>query len=114
MQRSLAISIGFGLFFLAIAPASARPAKTSDIAGKTLCWEDGTVEKYASDGTYTNMVDGPGTWRIDDKGHVTWKLEKYPPTFAGDEQINDDGTITYTGSAPGTDRFTTSGEYCNK
>jgi hypothetical protein len=110
MQRSIALSISLGLFFFAVATASARPAKSSDIAGKTLCWQDGTVEKYTADGKYMNMADGPGTWSIDDKGHVVWRLEKYGVTFSGDEKMNDDGTVTYTGSAPGTDQFTISGE----
>jgi len=114
MKRSVAVSIGLGLYFLAVSAALARPAKSSDFDGKTVCWQDGTIEKYAADGKYTNMADGPGTYQIDDKGRISWKLEKYGVTFTGDEQINDDGTITYTGPAPGTDNVTVSGEFCNK
>jgi hypothetical protein len=114
MKRSVAVSLGLGLYFLAISVVSARPAKNSDFDGKTVCWQDGTIEKYATDGKYSNMTDGPGTYHIDDKGRISWKLEKYGVTFTGDEQINDDGTITYTGSAPGTDNVTVSGEFCNK
>jgi hypothetical protein len=114
MQKLVPLWIGLGLSLLMVSTAAARPPTPSDIDGKTICWEDGTVEKYATDGKYTNMQDGPGTWKIDEKGHITWKLDKYPATFSGDEQINDDGTITFTGSAPGTDKVTVSGEFCNK
>ena len=41
-------------------------------------------------------------------------LNSDEPTFVGDLQINDDRTITYTGSEPGNDNATEHGEYCNK
>ena len=114
MQRSVALSIGVGLYFLAVSTASARPANSADLAGKTLCWPGDYVEKYTADGKFTSNVEGPCTWKLEEKGRETWSCEKYSATFVGDLQINDDRTITYTGSEPGNDNATEHGEYCNK
>jgi hypothetical protein len=114
MRTSVVLSIGIGLYFLAVSMASARPIKISDLAGKTICWPGDYVEKYTADGNYTSNIDGPGKGWYDDKGRWNWKLEKYSTTFVGDVEINDDGTVTYTGSEPGNDNATEHGEFCNK
>jgi len=114
MLMSIAL-VSLAVSFVSPSPEWARPMVKADLDGKSVCWPDGTVEKYTADGKWTSSAEGPGTWWFDDKGRYLWTLQEYPAvTFTGDVQINDDGTKTYTGSAPGDDKVTAAGEFCNK
>jgi hypothetical protein len=106
-------AVSFCLYFISQSSAWARPATKADFEGKTLCWDDGVEkENYYAGGRYDNNIEGLGTWDIKENGVFVNKLDRYPKTFVGKAEVNDGGTITYTGEAPGFDDVSAIAQYC--
>jgi hypothetical protein len=114
MREELSFAaVSFCLYFILQSSAWARPATKADFEGKTLCWDDGVEkENYYAGGKFENNIEGPGTWDIKENGVVVTKLDRYPKTFVGKAEVNDDGTIKYTGEVPGFDDGSGIAQYC--
>ena len=86
---SLGSAFGFSLAFVCC--AAARPATTEDLAGRTICYNNGMKATYFSDGRLENSVTGKGTWKVTSDG-VRINAERY--TGTEDFEINPEGTIS--------------------
>jgi hypothetical protein len=62
----LGVAMGFSLAF--VCHAIAKPATTKDLAGRTICYDNGMKVTYFRGGKYANSLFGEGTWRIDSAG----------------------------------------------
>jgi hypothetical protein len=51
-----------------ILPQEGRPANANDFSGKTICWNNGRVGKYNSDGRFQNNVGNEGRWLVPEAG----------------------------------------------
>jgi hypothetical protein len=114
MRKQLSFAaMGFCLYILLHLSAWARPATKGDYEGKTLCWDDGvSKETYYAGGKFDNNIDGQGTWDIKEYGVFVYKFDRYPKSFVGKVEMNDNGTITYTGPYPGSDEGSGVAQYC--
>ena len=65
IKSSFAIAVGFSI---ASGYAIARPATSSDFAGRTICYDNSMKATYFKNGKYTNSMFGQGTWRVDSGG----------------------------------------------
>lgn len=85
---SYASAFGFVLTFVYF--AMARPVTTQDLAGRTICWDNGETSTYLRGGTWTNSRHGSGTWKVTPAG-----LEIHSDSFGGAlrVELQDDGTI---------------------
>jgi hypothetical protein len=70
--------------------AVARQATTKDLAGRTICWDNGEISTYARGGKWENNRHGSGTWKVTAAG-----IEIHSETFGGilRVEMQDDGTI---------------------
>jgi hypothetical protein len=89
----------------------AAPVTADDLAGKRICWSDGTVETYSRDGTMSGTDYGEGTWKITGT-QFQIKYKKYKSAVVGDFQKLDNGTFTYSGILPEYGKWTGTGTYC--
>ena len=86
---SLGLAFGFSLAFVCC--AAARPATTEDLAGRTICYNNGMKATYFSDGRLENNRTGKGTWKVT-SGGVQINAERY--NRLEDFEVNPDGTIS--------------------
>jgi hypothetical protein len=70
--------------------AVARPATTKDLAGRTVCWDNGETSAFLPGGKYVNSRHGSGDWKVTSAG-----LEIHSDTLGGifRVEIQEDGTI---------------------
>jgi hypothetical protein len=52
----------FGLIL--VSAAAAAPATSADLAGKKICWDNGSASSYGAGGHYSNNMTGEGTWSV--------------------------------------------------
>jgi hypothetical protein len=89
-NRTSTLVLAFALSLSFVCYAVARPATTKDLAGLTICWENGETSAFLPDGIYKNNLHGTGTWKMTSNG-----LEIHSETFGGMFQVEmrEDGTI---------------------
>ena len=65
-MRSFTIAFSAALAIAAIFPlhAFARPVIAADLAGRSICWQDGDKQTYSPDGKFSSTRWGEGTWRV--------------------------------------------------
>jgi hypothetical protein len=94
-MRSHLPPLGLALAFL-LAPvysAMARPATAKDLAGRTICFDNGEKPTYTRDGKWENNWHGIGAWKVTPAG-----VEIRSDTFSGvlRVEMRNDGTILDT------------------
>jgi hypothetical protein len=91
-MRTCLPPLGLALTFLltSICSATARPVTTEDLAGRTICWDNGEKSTYTRDGKWENDRHGSGTWKVTPAG-----VEIHSETFGGvlSVEMRDDGTV---------------------
>jgi hypothetical protein len=89
-MRETPFASAFALLFGLVCVAMARPVTTRDLAGKTVCWDNGETSTYSGGGTWANSRHGSGTWKVTPDG-----VEIHSDTFGGVllVELPDDGTI---------------------
>jgi hypothetical protein len=86
----LGSAFGLSLAFVCGA-AVARPATVKDLAGRTVCYNNGEKATYFRDGEYESNTIGKGTWRVTSAG-VQLSAERY--TGILDFEISPDKSIS--------------------
>jgi hypothetical protein len=56
------------IFLCSLTCALGKPVTTADLAGRTICYNNGEKATYYSDGRYENNVIGNGTWSVTSTG----------------------------------------------
>jgi len=65
MRKGLSsLGLAFGISLAFVFWAAARPATTEDLAGRTICYNNGMKATYFSDGRLENSFTGKGTWKV--------------------------------------------------
>jgi hypothetical protein len=68
-MRSLPISaLAISIVLALSLPACARPVTAADLAGKIICWADGSVQAFSADGKTANRQFGDGAWSVGANG----------------------------------------------
>jgi hypothetical protein len=111
MNRPLLLVTGsLGLFLLFLSDAIARPVTNADLEGRKICWQDSDeTETYFPGGKFVNSRYGEGTWKQTAKGFETRIAEH---TYHGNFQVQQDGTMTYSGSWIGLPKTYETATYC--
>ncbi len=86
---SLGLALGISLAFVFC--AMARPATVKDLAGRTICYNNGEKATYFRDGKYQNNLIGKGTWTVTSAG-----VQLHAERFSGllDFEIQPDNSIS--------------------
>ena len=101
-KRLSPLGLAFGLSFAFSCCAMARPVTTEDLAGRSICFNNGSKATFFPDGKYENNSIGKGTWAVTSDGvkihaglrNAVFKLD-----------MRSDGTFS--------DNLGLSGKYCN-
>jgi hypothetical protein len=67
-KRLSPFGIAFGLSLAFVCCAMARPVTTKDLAGRTICYNNGEKATYSRDGKYESNMIGKGTWTVTSAG----------------------------------------------
>ena len=69
---------------------TAKPATTKDLAGRTICYNNGEKATYSRDGKYDSNLIGKGVWKATSLG-----VQINAQTFTGllDFEMQPDGSI---------------------
>jgi len=94
------------LFVLALSVALAAAVSRADLAGKKICWSNGSVSSYGAGGKYSNTMSGDGTWSVG-SGGVHIHTDRYD--YMADIQKLRDGSFEATVIGYG---ITSTGRYC--
>ena len=78
--------LAFGLSFAFSCCAMARPVTAEDLAGRSICFSNGSKATFFPDGKYENNSIGKGTWAVTSDGvkvnaqlmNAVFKLDKHP------------------------------------
>ena len=100
-QRLLPFGLALGLSFAFSCCAVARPVTAEDLAGRSICFSNGSKATFFPDGKYENNSIGKGTWAITSDG-VKVHSELLNAVFKLD--IHPDGTFS--------DNLGLTGKYC--
>ncbi len=84
------LGLASGLSLALVGQAMAKPATTKDLAGRTICYNNGEKATYLRGGKYVNNKIGNGTWSVTSVG-VQLNAERF--TGLVDFEIQPDGTI---------------------
>ena len=89
-NKASILRLAFALSLSFVCCAVARPVTTEDLAGRTICWDNGETSAFLPGGKYENSRHGSGTWKVTSTG-----LEIHSETFGGifQVEVRDDGTI---------------------
>jgi hypothetical protein len=80
----------------------AKLLRYADVAGKKLCWSDGSWDTFSPDGKFIDSEDGEGTVNINGESAFSeWRFKKFDKVFKGKTVQLEDGTVVSTGSFPG-------------
>jgi len=85
-NRTSTLGLAFALSLSFVCCAVARPVTTKDLAGRTICWDNGETSTFSPDGKYENSLHGSGTWKVTSNG-----LEIN--SVVARAEMRDDGTI---------------------
>ena len=90
-KRLSAFGLAFGLSLAFVCCAMARPATVKDLAGRTICYNNGEKSTYFRDGKYENNRIGKGTWTVTSAG-----VQLHAERFSGilDFEIQPDKSIS--------------------
>ena len=92
MRKCLSpLGLAFGLSLAFVSCALARPVVTKDLAGRTICYNNGEKAKYSRDGKYDSTSIGKGTWTVTSAG-VQLHAEKFSGLL--DFEIQPDKSIS--------------------
>ena len=67
-NRTSTPGLAFALSLSFVCCAVARPATTEDLAGRTICWDNGEKSAFLPGGKYENSLHGSGTWKVTSTG----------------------------------------------
>ena len=101
---SLAAASALSVVLLSAALAAA--VSRTDLAGKKICWSNGSVSSYGASGKYSNTMTGEGTWTVGGGG-VHIHTDRYD--YMADIQKLPDGSFQATVIGAG---ITSTGRYC--
>ena len=90
-KRLSSLGSAFGISLAFVCCAAARPVTTEDLAGRTICYNNGMKATYFSDGKLENSMTGKGTWKVVPDG-VQINAERY--SGLEDFEISPDRTIS--------------------
>lgn len=94
------------LSLAALSPALAAPVTAADLAGRRICWDNGSVSSYGPGGRYSNNMSGDGTWSLTGAGlHI--HTDRYD--YVAHVQKLPDGSFHAEVAAA---NINTSGKYC--
>lgn len=107
MQRFLSLlAATAALSLTSLAAANAAPVTSADLAGKKICWNNGSVSSYGAGGSYSNNMTGNGTWSMAGGGvHIHTDRYDYVATM----QKSADGTFHANIAAA---NIKSTGKYC--
>ncbi len=108
MQKYLwSLGAASALCFAFVSAAQAGPVTSADLAGKKICWDNGSASTYGRGGKYSNNMTGEGTWSVTAKGlHV--HTARYDYVVAVDKKPGGTFLAVMVGTA-----LKTGGKYCN-
>ena len=86
MQKYLwSLGAASALCFAFVSAAQAATRDLGGLAGKKICWDNGSASTYGRGGKYSNNMTGEGTWSVTAKGlHV--HTDRYDYVVAVDKQ----------------------------
>jgi hypothetical protein len=92
MRKHLSsFGLAFGLSLVFVCCATAKPVTTKDLAGRTICYNNGEKATYSGGGKYESNKIGNGTWRVT-SGGVQLNAERF--TGVIDFEIQPDKSIS--------------------
>jgi hypothetical protein len=92
MRKHLSpFGLAFALSLAFVCCAMARPVTTKDLAGRTICYNNGERATYFRDGKYESSSIGKGTWTVTSVG-----VQLHAEHFSGnlDFEIQPDKSIS--------------------
>jgi hypothetical protein len=100
-MRLSPLGLAFGLSLAFVYSATARPVTVEDLAGRTICFSNGSKATFFRDGKYENNTIGKGAWTVTSAG-VDVHAENQSAIF--NLVIHPDGTFS--------DNLGLTGKYC--
>jgi hypothetical protein len=107
MRRHLSLlALPSVLSIALLSVAFAAPVTSGDLAGKKICWNNGSVSSYGAGGKYSNNMTGNGTWSMTGGG-VHIHTDRYD--YVAIMQKSADGTFQAEIAAA---NIKSTGKYC--
>ena len=90
-KRRGLIGLASGISLALVGHATAKPATSKDLAGRTICYNNGEKATYFRGGKYESSKIGNGTWSATSAG-----IQISAEHFAGliDFELQPDGTLS--------------------
>jgi hypothetical protein len=104
------LATSVGLLSLSFSNATARPATSADLSGKTICWSDGNISTFYPGGKTAGKLFGEGTWRVTSVG-VEFSTKYFMNIY--DVEVLSDGSISSDADYGGR-VYHFEGHYCKK